>query len=112
MAAILYRCNDTNWLPFQSNSPVTLQWTRVILKWLASQIVTILVRCKLTPYNGMTPIDPVLQYAQSLMIKPYTLLAMGEVYLVLWAQVEIFSKVDKKFTFPVEWQTPLYVCRE
>ena len=51
------QCNDTNWFPLQSNSPVALQWTRVIIK--------------LTPYNAMTPIDPVLQYAQSLLIQEH-----------------------------------------
>ena len=75
---ILYRCNDTNQLPLQYNSPVILQRTRVITKRLPSHIVTILVRCKLTAYNKMTPNDPVLQYAQSLLIKPYLLLTMGE----------------------------------
>ena len=87
--------NDTNWLPWQSNSPVTFQWTRVIMKRLPSHVVTILFRCNLTPYNEMTPIDPVLQYAQSLLIKTYTLLTTVEVYLVLWMQIEIFSKVAK-----------------
>ena len=95
----LYRCNDTNWLPLQRNSPVTLQWTRVIMKWLPSHIVPILARCKLTPYNEMTPINPVLQHTQSLLIKPYTLLTTGEVRLLLWTQIEIFSKVNKRGHF-------------
>ena len=100
----LCRCNDTNWLPLQSNSPVTLQWIRVMIKWLPSHIVTILVRCKLTPYNEMTPIDPVLQYAQSLLTKAYTLLTAGEVWLLLWTQIEIFhDDVIKWKHFPRYW---------
>ena len=91
--------NDRNWLPLQSNPPVTLQWTRVIIKWLPSHIVTILVRCQLASYNEMTHIDPMLQYAQSLLTKPYTLLTTGEVWLLLWTQIEIFSKVDKSWHF-------------
>ena len=47
----------------------------------------------------MTPFDPVLQYAQSLLLKPYTLVTTGEVYLVLWTQIETFSKVDKSWHF-------------
>ena len=47
----------------------------------------------------MTPIDPVLQCAQSLSKKNYTLLTMGEAYLVLWTQIEIFFKVDKSWHF-------------
>ena len=58
---------------------------------------------KLTPYNEMTPIDPVLQYAQSLLKKKtYTLQTTGEAFLVLWTQIEIFFQVDKKVTFLVE----------
>ena len=91
--------DDKKWLPLQSNSPVTLHWTRFIIKLLPSHIVTILIRCKLTPYNEMTPIDPVLQYAPSLLIKPYILLTTGEVCLLLWTQIEIFNKVDKIWHF-------------
>ena len=48
----------------------------------------------------MTPIDPVLQYAQSLLKKEtYTLLTTGEAYLVLWTQIEIFYKVDESWHF-------------
>ena len=63
-------------------------------------------------YNEMTPIDPVLQYTESLLIKPYTLLTTDEVYLVLWTQIEIFSKFEKNMTFVVECYTLFYVCRE
>ena len=63
-------------------------------------------------YNEMTPIDPVLQYTESLLIKPYTLLTTDEVYLVLWTQIEIFSKFEKNVTFVVECYTLFYVCRE
>ena len=47
----------------------------------------------------MTLVDPVLQYAQSLLKKTYTLLTTGEAYLVLWTQIEIFFKVDKSWRF-------------
>ena len=97
----LYRCNDTNWLPLQRNSPVTLQWTRVVMKWLPSHIVPILARCKLTPYNEMTPINPVLQYTQSLMIKPYT---VETLYSTIYhSKYFIELSFDKSSQYVVLW---------